>query len=531
MSKIKILDCTLRDGGYVNDWNFGKNVISNIAKSICDASVELIECGFLSKYKKSSIDQSIFASIEEAENYFSKVNNKCNLALMINCGEYKEEHITPYEGGKIRTIRIAFHKHQFDEAQTLCLSLQHNGYTVYFQPMVTMRYTDEEILSLIKWTNENKPAAFYIVDSFGTMRKKDILRIFYLVDNNLCKDIKIGFHSHNNLQLSFSNAQELIALNSTREIIIDTSIFGMGRGAGNLCTELMIQYINENIESKYNVIPILEAMDEYIIPIFNMHSWGYSVPYYIAAVNDCHPNYATHLSNMQTLLVKDINGIMKMIEPHKKYIFDKDYINILYSEYQKNMIDDTETIQDIRKLCFERKVLVLAPGKTLVAFKEDILKYIDLNNPIIISINHISDLVKCDRIFVSNIKRFKGMKNLIENMGEKIICTSNIVSDSKIQAVNYASYLDEEAAISDNAGVMLINVLKHAGIKSVTLAGFDGFDGNQFNNYYDDKMINIVDFEKMREINMAVTSFIKRMMGHMEIRFITPSLYELDNRE
>ena len=141
------------------------------------------------------------------------------------------------------------------------------------------------------------------------MRKKDILRIFYLIDNNLFKDIKIGFHSHNNLQLSFSNAQELITLNSKREIIIDTSIFGMGRGAGNLCTELMLQYINENIENKYYMLPILETIDEFIMPIFKTHSWGYSVPYYIAAINDCHPSYATYLTNMQTLFVKDINNI------------------------------------------------------------------------------------------------------------------------------------------------------------------------------------------------------------------------------
>ncbi len=112
------------------------------------------------------------------------------------------------------------------------MELQQNGYKVFFQPMVTMRYTDEELLQLIRWTNINKPSAFYIVDSFGTMRKKDILRIFFLVDNNLCEDIRIGFHSHNNLQLSFSNAQELITLNSAREIIIDTSVFGMGRGQG-----------------------------------------------------------------------------------------------------------------------------------------------------------------------------------------------------------------------------------------------------------------------------------------------------------
>lgn len=275
MPKIYMLDCTLRDGGYINNWNFGMQVISSIAENISMAAVELIECGFLSQQKETTSEKSIFHTISEAEKYFEKVE-KDHLALMINCGECNIEEIEPYSGGKIKTIRIAFHKHQFGEAQKLCLKLQSKGYAVFFQPMVTMRYTDEELLELIKWTNENKPEAFYIVDSFGTMRKRDILRIFYLIDNNLLGSIKIGFHSHNNLQLSFSNAQELIALNSKREIIIDTSIFGMGRGAGNLCTELMMQYINENIEKKYNIIPILETMDEYIMPIFKTHPWGYA---------------------------------------------------------------------------------------------------------------------------------------------------------------------------------------------------------------------------------------------------------------
>lgn len=392
--------------------------------------------------------------------------------------------------------------------------------------MVTMRYTDEELLELIKWTNENKPEAFYIVDSFGTMRKRDILRIFYLVDNNLHSDIKIGFHSHNNLQLSFSNALELIALHSKREIIIDTSIFGMGRGAGNLCTELMIQYINESIENKYNIIPILEAMDEYIIPIFNTRSWGYSVPYYIAAVNDCHPNYATYLSNMQTLFVEDINRIMKMIQPEKKYLFDKEYIGQLYSEYQKHLIDDTETINCIRDLCFERDVLILAPGKTLVSYREDILSYINSKNPVVISINHISDITNCDKVFVSNLKRFKVIQDAIDKVGDKIICTSNIICEKNVQAVNYASYLDDEIAISDNAGIMLLNILKSASVKKVMLAGFDGFYDNQLNNYYDDRMINIIDIEKMQEINCAISIFLKKIRKYMEVHFITPSLYE-----
>lgn len=526
MAKIYMLDCTLRDGGYVNNWNFGAEVISRIVENISIASVELIECGFLSQQKEITLEKSIFPTISEAEKYFEKVSQN-NLALMINCGEYNVKEIEPYFGGKIKTIRIAFHKHQFNQAQELCLGLQDKGYTVFFQPMVTMRYTDEELLELIKWTNENKPEAFYIVDSFGTMRKRDILRIFYLIDNNLCKDIKIGFHSHNNLQLSFSNAQELIALNSKREIIIDTSIFGMGRGAGNLCTELMIQYINENIENKYNIIPILETMDEYIMPIFKSHSWGYSVPYYIAAVNDCHPNYATYLTNMQTLFVKDINNIIKMIQPEKRYIFDKEYVNQLYSEYQKRAIDDTDVIEKIRELCLNRNVLILAPGKTLLTHRNDILRYINDYNPIVISINHISDIVICDRVFVSNLKRFKGIQDAIEQIGNKIICTSNIICDEDICVVNYSSYLNEEDAISDNSGMMMLNVLKKAKVKKVALAGYDGFDSNQFNNYYDDKMINSIDSEKMNDINNAIITYLKRNKNYLDIEFITPSLYQV----
>lgn len=525
MSNLYVLDCTLRDGGYVNNWNFGSNVISNIAQNVNAAAVEFIECGFLSEKKETTENNSIFKTVSDAEKYFNDLNKE-NLALMVNCGEFDIDNIVPYGSGKIRTIRLAFHKHQIAEAQKLCLAFINNGYNVFLQPMVTMRYTDEEMLELIKWANKNKIEAFYIVDSFGTMRKKDVLRIFYLVDNNLAQGVKIGFHSHNNLQLSFSNALELIALNSKREIIIDTSIFGMGRGAGNLCTELMIQYINENIEYKYNVIPILEAMDEHIMPIFKTYSWGYSVPYYIAAVNDCHPNYATYLSNMQTLCVKDINVIIKMIDPEKKYMFDKEYISQLYLEYQKHQIDDTQTIACIKELCNGHPVLILAPGKSLITNKDDVLKYVEDNHPIVISINHISSIIDCDRIFISNLKRFKGIQDALGQLYDKLICTSNINCNSKANVVNYSSYLAEETAILDNSGIMLLNILKKAGVRKVSLAGYDGFDDNLTENYYDNKMINIIDAEKINEINNSIISYLNRNKEYMEIEFITPSLYE-----
>ncbi|MCI5904027.1 MAG: aldolase catalytic domain-containing protein [Oscillospiraceae bacterium] len=520
---ISILDCTLRDGGYVNNWTFGEKLIRMISQKICLASIEYIEGGFLSQTKKSNENQSIFRTIKMAEKYFE--NCQKNVALMINCGEYNVEDIPPYTMDNITTLRIAFHKHQKEEAQKLCVSLKNKGYKVFFQPMVTMGYSDNELLSLIDWANKYSPDAFYIVDSFGTMRRSDVLRMFYLIDNNLDKGIKIGFHSHNNLQLSFSNAQELIQMNSKRDIIIDSSIFGMGRGAGNLCTELITQYINENIEKKYDIIPLLEAMDEYIMPIYSQHPWGYSAPYYIAATNNCHPNYATFLMNKGTLCIRDINSIIKSIPDENKNLYNEELIGKMYFDYQQKNIDDSEIIDQLSELCSEREILILAPGKSLITHEKNISAFIERSNPVVFAINHIPERYRFDKVFVSNMKRFKGIDDAADKLGERLICTSNISRIGSVQTVNYSAYLNDDEVISDNAGLMLINILKKAGVKKINLAGYDGFGYSEHNNYCDEKLVSNVRYERRAVLNEAMKEYFKNIRKSIEINFITPTIY------
>ena len=521
---ICILDCTLRDGGYVNNWEFGAKTIIQTAKKLCDSSVEIIECGFLSQTKKTKSNQSIFKTIADAEKRFEDCSD--NLALMINCGEYKGSDIEEYSGGKIKTIRIAFHKHQRNEAQELCMSLKEKGYNVFFQPMYTIGYTDLELLSLIEWANTNRPEAFYIVDSFGTMRKNDLLRMFYLVNNNLKSDIKIGFHSHNNLQLSFSNAQALIEMNLKRDMIIDSSLFGMGRGAGNLCTELLTQYINENIEDKYDLIPILEIMDEYIMPIYTQHPWGYSAPYCLAAINNCHPNYATWLMEKQSICIRDINAIIKSIPVEKKHLYDSELINKLYTEYQQRNVDDSAVIRKISHLCTNRNVLILAPGKSLLTMRNTVQKYIDENDPVIFAINHIPSYYRCDKVFTCNLKRFKSIDDAAKKIKDKLIFASNITDDSAYDIVNYSDYLVNDEVISDNSGLMLINILRKAGVNSLALAGYDGFKYDENTNYFDNKMISNVQYEKQQMINKAIITFFAKLKKSTEVKFITPTIYD-----
>ncbi|MGN0614537.1 MAG: aldolase catalytic domain-containing protein [Porcipelethomonas sp.] len=529
MSKIELLDCTLRDGGYVNNWLFGRSTINKIISKISKSSIEIVECGFL-RSGANDKDKSLFNSVTSIKDHLPEECRNTMFVAMIAYGDISIGEISECDGTSITGIRLTFHENQIEEAFEFAKQLFGKGYKVFIQPVGTAFYTDKMLLDLLEKVNEFDPYAFYIVDTLGTMYSSDLLRMFYLIDNNLNQSIKLGFHTHNNLQLSFSNAQQLIEIDTKREIIIDSSIFGMGRGAGNLCTELITQYINENIEDRYNLLPVLEVMDEYIMPIYSKHKWGYSAPYYIAAINSCHPNYATYLMNLQTLCIRDISAVIKSIPDKSRHLYDEKLIEKLYVDYQQHYVDDSALINEITEYCKDRSILVLAPGKTLRTCKEKIDEFIKTNRPIVFAVNHVPENFDYDRIFISNMRRFKSIDEMEQICKSKMIITSNIRSDNTANCVNYSSYLNDDVLITDNSGLMLINILKKCGVVKIALAGYDGFNFSESENFYDSKMINKVDRAKCEEINRSTMRYFNKIKKSIDITFITTTLYE-DNNE
>lgn len=532
MGNINVLDCTLRDGGYINNFEFGFEAEKAIVKALRNAKIDIIECGFL---KSGTYDENrtIFPSVSDVGKILPADKGNALYVAMIAYGDISADEIEPCDGTSITGIRLTFHEQDIDDAFSFAEKLSEKGYKVFIQPVGTVTYTDTALLSLIDRVNRMKPYAFYLVDTLGNVYKKDLLRMFYLVDNNLNKDIKLGFHTHNNLQLSFSNAQELMEMSSMREVIIDSSVYGMGRGAGNLCTELLIQYINENVKNKYDLLPVLEILDDYIIGIYAHFSWGYSAPYCLAAINKCHPNYATFLMSKQTLRVKDINAIIHNIPAENRHLYDKDLIQQLYHEYQQNSVDDSAAIEKIRELCSGRNVLVLAPGGTMKTHENEIKSYIEANNPVLFAINHIPVSYNYDRIFLSNLKRFGTLNEAAEKIKDKLIITSNISACDNCDTINYSDYLIDESCISDNGGLMLLNILKKSGVRSVSLAGYDGFKDDEIRKYFENKMINESDYKRQTQMNKAMSAYFSELKKSMDITFITPTVYdsEINNEE
>ena len=314
MNNIHILDCTLRDGGYCNEWIFGFENAKKITSGLLEANIDIIECGFITNRVSYDPNVTKFTSFDEVSKIIPANKEGKIFVAMMNYGEYNIDDIPTYDGTSIDGIRVAFHKKDRYDALKICEQIRSKGYLVFVQAMVSLSYSDEEFLDTINIVNKITPYAFYIVDSFGMMKGKDLTRLFYMVEHNLNSEIWIGFHSHNNMQLAYSNAQKLTTIQTNRNLIIDSSIYGMGRGAGNLNTELFVEYLNENAGKDYHLKPLLVLIDEILNEFYLQNYWGYSLPNYISAAHNAHPNYAGYLDDKKTLTIKGMNEIFDMIK-------------------------------------------------------------------------------------------------------------------------------------------------------------------------------------------------------------------------
>lgn len=525
----KILDCTLRDGGYINRFRFGAATMTDIVDRLSKASIDIVECGFLQENAGDS-ESSLFSNVESIKRIIQKKYSNTMYVAMIQIGAIDIDSIAPCSGESIDGIRLTFHEHEIEEAFVFAKQLKEKGYRVFIQPVGTIGYTDEALLQLVERVNALMPYAFYIVDTLGTMYKKDVLRMFHLVNDNLDAAICMGFHAHNNIQLSFANAQELLEVCGNREMILDASVFGMGRGAGNLNTELITQYINDNLGYRYDMTQILEIMDLYIKPLSLQYQWGYDAPYYISSASGCHPNYASFLINKQTLRMQDIYGILNNLAPEERHLFNKAYIEKQYMMFMDRHVDDTRAAERAHNMVADKKVLLLAPGKSINTPEtvKKIKQLAERENCVTIAVNFVPEDIPVDMVFVSNMKRFESMERLRAGTRQTIVVTSNILQESSdnVLVVDYMRHTNQNPCVFDNAGLMCMHFMQRVGAEEVYLAGFDGFKANARENFYNESMYANAEQERMANLNEAMKEQITQLRNHIPITFITQSHYE-----
>ena len=378
-----------------------------------------------------------------------------------------------------------------------------------------------------------KPYAVSIVDTYGLLHKSSLFHYYEMMNQHLDEGIGIGYHSHNNFQLGYANCIELMNHhgNSSRELLCDGSVFGMGKGAGNAPTELLAMYMNENYGKHYDISQLLEAIDVNILDIYKHTSWGYSMKFFIAASNDCHPDYVSYLLNKKTLSVKSINEILRNLVENKKLLYDKNYIEQLYVDYQKHTCDDSEAYIELSSQIKGKDILVIGPGRSVKEEEKTITEYISRNNPIVISINFLPENWTTDYLFLTNSKRYVQQATSISQLNgdTQIIATSNVTKSNGRFDYNldYESLIDREAVFMDNSFIMLLKVLMKIGVTRVTLAGFDGYSSDRETNYYSTKMEYEFAKQKGDEINAYVDRILIELRRQITLTFITSTVYKV----
>lgn len=531
---IKLLDCTLRDGGYNNDWKFGHNTLVNLFERITSAGLDCIEIGFLDQRRSFDMDRSIMPDTASVEKIYGGLNRKNTMVVaMVDYGTCDIEHIQPCSESFIDGIRVIFKMHLMHEALAYCKQLKDLGYKVFTQAVSFTTYSDEKIKELIGLVNEVKPYAVSVVDTYGLMFKSNIFHYYEMIDKYLNPEIAMGYHAHNNFQLAFSNCIELANLHADkpRTLLLDGSIYGMGKGCGNAPTELLAMYLNGQFDTRYDLSQILEGIDVSVYNLYKQYHWGYSLKGFIASSNDCHPNYVSYLLDKKTLSVKSINEILKSLGGERKLLYDKAYIEQLYLDYQKHECDDAQAYVALKEQLRGREILILGPGSTITTEQEIITNYISKYHPIIISVNYLPEYWKSNFLFITNSKRYVQQASSINGLGNKIqiIATSNVTKSEGTfdYLMDYEALIDPTAIFPDNSFIMLLKILVKADISSVALAGFDGYSSDRETNYYSSKME--YDFAKQKgdEINAYVNRVLKTMRDKLSLDFITPTVYRV----
>jgi len=290
--QIKVLDCTVRDGGLINDHYFDDDFVRQVYKAISASGVDYMEIGYRCSKSIMSPDQFgkwKFCDEDEIKRAIEGIETRTKLSVMVDVGRVEKEDILPCKDSVVDMIRVATYVKDIDKAIELANEATAKGYETTINIMAISKALDNELdEALDQIERETKVLAVYIVDSFGALYSENVT---YLVNKykKYLKTKEVGIHGHNNQQLAYANTIQGIIDGCN---YVDGTVFGIGRAAGNCPMELLIGFLKN---PKFDLRPILDVITKEFLPLRQKIEWGYLIPYAITGMFNEHPRTAMAL--------------------------------------------------------------------------------------------------------------------------------------------------------------------------------------------------------------------------------------------
>lgn len=492
---LKILDCTLRDGGYYNKWQFSNKLIKDYVKKINDSKIEYIEIGF--RFLKGS---TLLGQCAYSDNTFLNQikSNFCKICIMINGADLIKDNkfnqilykkLFPKKlPNNIHMVRIACHLKELKILLPHLRYLRKNFKNIGINLMQISEISNKEILNVSKKLKKKEIKVFYIADSLGCLDTKKIIKIVKLIKSHWKGEI--GFHAHDNMKKALSNCKTAIKVGVSW---IDATISGMGRGPGNVKTEELIKS-NKFFLKKYNYKPIFSLLKNYFLPLKKIYGWGTNEFYYLAAKNKIHPTY------IQTLITDkkdnyEINEKIKILSKIDSKKFNPDYLRLKNVKIDKNINNFNANLEIENK-----EVLILGSGKSIIKNKNNIEKLIKKRNLYVICLNlkeTINEKLVNIRVsshplrIYSDLNKFTRIKKIVvipkSYYNQKFIKKklSNYINFFPFEVSKDNQFILKKDLIKSPSNLSISFALGIANIgkaKKIFLAGFDGYENLEYRN-------------------------------------------------
>ena len=520
------LDCTLRDGGYYTNWDFSDEFVRNYLTAIDSACIDYVEIGFRSFYNKGFKGAYAFCY----DDFLNKlcIPKRLKVALMINAddlildGHFSKDRIlkivpTERKGSRVNLIRIACSHENFRIIMPAFKILKEKGYLSAANIMQVSKLNNEELNEIGELATKNFVDVLYFADSLGSLEPESIKSIIRSLKHTWKGEL--GFHAHDNKGFALINTLMSIDYGVSW---VDTTINGMGRGAGNARTEDLLLSFDEAKKDKLYLIPLLKIIKNSFVSWRNKYRWGTNPYYFLAAKFSIHPTYIQTILSDDRFKEEDILSVIEYLksEDSAKFLF-----NNLESAKKFYHGDPIGTFAS-RSILHNKDVLILGSGKNVSSYKNALENFILKNNPIVIALNTTSqiDETLIDFRIASNPMRLMADLEIYLNLSQPLITPLSMLPNALSEKLADKEVLDYGIAISNHSfefhetfGIIpsqlvfayALSFIASGKAKNAFLAGFEGYESGDVRN---------------NEINQLIDRF-NQSNSNLRLISVTPSQY------
>lgn len=489
--KVTFLDCTLRDGGYYNNWDFPRPVVLRYVNAMAAARVPVVEIGFRTTSTSGFQGPAAYST----DSYLESLDlpEGPSYGVMVNGAEFAaaEDPVTVTDAlfdksahSPVELVRIAAHFRELERLEPALGRLHDLGYKVGLNLMQIASRTESEIAQFGEIATRASVDVAYIADSFGGMKPEEVQQV--LAQLRVSYDGPLGCHMHNNMSLGFANTMAGIEAGAT---YVDATVLGMGRGPGNAQTEYLAVELARQGLADLDVVPLLPIVAGDFAELQSQYGWGANAYYFMSAAHGIHPTYIQEMTKDGRYTIDEIVAAVGQLSADGGASFSRRRLEAAASEAG---LIDPDGSWDATGWCDGRRVLIVGPGPEGEARRDDIESYIRHTQPLVIALNAKPpvDESLVDVFAICHPVRAMIDADIIKDLGQRVVMPRGIqsrigISDGDSEFLDYGIAADEDQLLVGPSSCILpkISAFPYAlalaaagGATEVQLTGFDGFD-------------------------------------------------------